>query len=179
MALASHDIGCCRDSSSMKLLSPFSALCRLQHTCGMRCHPLVDHFRRHSAMRQEAKLLDRKRPRVGGQALNAGHCTRHASTSCRAQALVADPAVTGQPQKEATPNDGSTQTVSQSSAYPFEELEAKWQSYWLQNKTFRTPDIKELDTSKPKFYALDMFPYPRSVVSSPQVRSISGFALDH
>ena len=47
-----------------------------------------------------------------------------------------------------------------SAAYPFTELEAKWQEYWLRNKTFRTPDLGELDTSKPKAYILDMFPYP-------------------
>ncbi|EIE26840.1 putative leucyl tRNA synthetase [Coccomyxa subellipsoidea C-169] len=45
-------------------------------------------------------------------------------------------------------------------SYPFTELEAKWQDFWLRNKTFRTPDIGELDTSKPKAYILDMFPYP-------------------
>lgn len=33
--------------------------------------------------------------------------------------------------------------------------------YWAENKTFRTPEFRDLDTSKPKFYALDMFPYPR------------------
>ncbi|KAL3345601.1 hypothetical protein AABB24_024519, partial [Solanum stoloniferum] len=43
-------------------------------------------------------------------------------------------------------------------AYPFHEIEPKWQHYWEENKTFRTPD--EIDTSKPKFYVLDMFPYP-------------------
>lgn len=36
------------------------------------------------------------------------------------------------------------------------EIETKWQKYWLENKTFKTPT----DTSKPKFYVLDMFPYP-------------------
>lgn len=35
-------------------------------------------------------------------------------------------------------------------------IETKWQKYWLENKTFKTPT----DTSKPKFYVLDMFPYP-------------------
>ncbi|CAG9464601.1 unnamed protein product [Pedinophyceae sp. YPF-701] len=45
-------------------------------------------------------------------------------------------------------------------AYPFNDIEKKWQQYWDENQTFRTPDISELDTSKPKFYALDMFPYP-------------------
>ena len=42
--------------------------------------------------------------------------------------------------------------------YPFQEIERKWQDYWQRHKTFRTPD--EIDTSKPKFYVLDMFPYP-------------------
>ena len=40
--------------------------------------------------------------------------------------------------------------------YNFTAIEKKWQDYWEQNKTFKTV----LDTSKPKFYALDMFPYP-------------------
>lgn len=35
-------------------------------------------------------------------------------------------------------------------------IEPKWQAYWDRNKTFRTAD----DADKPKFYALDMFPYP-------------------
>eukprot|EP00775_Hariotina_reticulata_P005133 gene5133-5373_t len=50
---------------------------------------------------------------------------------------------------------GATQA---SSAYPFLEIEAKWQQYWEDHQTFRTPD--EIDTSKPKYYVLDMFPYP-------------------
>ncbi|MCZ6571077.1 MAG: class I tRNA ligase family protein, partial [Deltaproteobacteria bacterium] len=37
-------------------------------------------------------------------------------------------------------------------------IEAKWQEYWSTRKTFRA----EVDTSKPKFYVLDMFPYPSS-----------------
>ncbi|GAV73303.1 tRNA-synt_1 domain-containing protein/Anticodon_1 domain-containing protein/tRNA-synt_1g domain-containing protein/tRNA-synt_1_2 domain-containing protein [Cephalotus follicularis] len=43
-------------------------------------------------------------------------------------------------------------------AYPFHEIEPKWQRFWEDHRTFRTPD--EVDTSKPKFYVLDMFPYP-------------------
>jgi leucyl-tRNA synthetase len=43
-------------------------------------------------------------------------------------------------------------------AYPFKEIEAKWQSYWDRQATFRTP--AQVDTSKPKYYVLDMFPYP-------------------
>ncbi len=41
-------------------------------------------------------------------------------------------------------------------SYNPKEIETKWQKYWLENKTFITPT----DTSKPKFYVLDMFPYP-------------------
>ncbi|KAK3039655.1 hypothetical protein RJ639_026996 [Escallonia herrerae] len=37
-------------------------------------------------------------------------------------------------------------------AYPFDEIEPRWQRYWDENRTFRTPD--EIDTSKPKFYAM-------------------------
>ena len=44
--------------------------------------------------------------------------------------------------------------------YNFKEIEKKWQKYWEDNKTFKT-DIR--DFSKPKFYALDMFPYPSGV----------------
>ncbi|QJD83688.1 leucine--tRNA ligase [Cohnella herbarum] len=36
------------------------------------------------------------------------------------------------------------------------KIEPKWQSYWDKNKTFRTTE----EAGKPKFYALDMFPYP-------------------
>ncbi len=42
--------------------------------------------------------------------------------------------------------------------YPFTDIEKKWQSYWDEHKTFRTP--LEPDASKPKYYVLDMFPYP-------------------
>ncbi|MDX9881262.1 MAG: leucine--tRNA ligase [Prolixibacteraceae bacterium] len=40
--------------------------------------------------------------------------------------------------------------------YKFREIEAKWQQYWEENKTFKTKN----DFSKPKYYILDMFPYP-------------------
>ena len=42
-------------------------------------------------------------------------------------------------------------------AYNFTEIEKKWQKFWDDNRTFYT-DV--WDFSKPKFYALDMFPYP-------------------
>ena len=42
-------------------------------------------------------------------------------------------------------------------AYNFNEIEKKWQKYWDEHETFKT-DV--WDFSKPKYYALDMFPYP-------------------
>ncbi|MBT4051456.1 MAG: class I tRNA ligase family protein, partial [Bacteroidetes Order II. Incertae sedis bacterium] len=47
------------------------------------------------------------------------------------------------------------------SEYPFQNIETKWQAFWESNKTFRTPS--DVDTSKPKYYVLDMFPYPSGV----------------
>ena len=41
-------------------------------------------------------------------------------------------------------------------AYDHLAIEKKWQAYWLENKTFKA----EIDHSRPKYYILDMFPYP-------------------
>ncbi len=41
-------------------------------------------------------------------------------------------------------------------AFDHTQIERKWQSYWEENKTFKT----EFEPGKKKFYALDMFPYP-------------------
>ena len=40
--------------------------------------------------------------------------------------------------------------------YNFKEIERKWQSFWADNQTFKA----EIDSTKPKYYVLDMFPYP-------------------
>ena len=58
-------------------------------------------------------------------------------------------------------------------AYPFHEIEPKWQRFWEYNRTFRTPD-DDIDTSKPKYYVLDMFPYPRFLNSSYLALAVSG-----
>jgi leucyl-tRNA synthetase len=42
-------------------------------------------------------------------------------------------------------------------AYDFGRIEQKWQKRWEQDKTFRA---KDCDASRPKYYVLDMFPYP-------------------
>jgi leucyl-tRNA synthetase len=46
--------------------------------------------------------------------------------------------------------------------YDFAAIEAKWQTYWSDNETFRTPNPGDpgFDATRPKFYVLDMFPYP-------------------
>ena len=44
--------------------------------------------------------------------------------------------------------------------YNFVEIEKKWQKYWNENKNFK---VDVWDFSKPKYYALDMFPYPSGV----------------
>jgi len=40
--------------------------------------------------------------------------------------------------------------------YNFREIEQKWQAYWKENKTYKV----DIDKNKPKYYVLDMFPYP-------------------
>jgi len=44
--------------------------------------------------------------------------------------------------------------------YDHIQIEKKWQEYWDNHKTFRTPELNEIDKSKPKYYVLDMLPYP-------------------
>lgn len=47
-------------------------------------------------------------------------------------------------------------------AFPFETFEPKWQAHWEDNKTFHVanPGDADFDASKPKYFVLDMFPYP-------------------
>jgi leucyl-tRNA synthetase len=49
-----------------------------------------------------------------------------------------------------------TTDKNKSMKYDHKTIEAKWQHYWQKNKTFKS----EVDHSKPKYYVLDMFPYP-------------------
>lgn len=50
----------------------------------------------------------------------------------------------------------------QRKAFPFSEFEPKWQAEWEARKAFRTPNPGEagFDATKPKYFVLDMFPYP-------------------
>jgi leucyl-tRNA synthetase len=47
-------------------------------------------------------------------------------------------------------------------SYPFDQIEPKWQAIWEERQLFCVPNPSEknFDPSKPKFYILDMFPYP-------------------
>lgn len=46
--------------------------------------------------------------------------------------------------------------IEMSAEYNFREVEQKWRQFWDENQTYKT----EIDHSKPKYYVLDMFPYP-------------------
>ena len=67
--------------------------------------------------------------------------------------------------KGSTPSTAATAAAT--TGYPFTAIEAKWQSYWKENKTFATParrtvqeDGTVVRSAKKKKYVLDMFPYP-------------------
>lgn len=107
------------------------------------------------------RLAQLRRPALGRQHGSAAFST---SRTCQAASAASVTEVETQPQPQPAGSEAGGAVkggVYQSTAYPFTDIEAKWQAFWDEHKTFRTPDITELDTSKPKFYALDMFPYPR------------------
>ena len=51
---------------------------------------------------------------------------------------------------------------SQRKQYPFPEFEPKWQQHWAETSAYRAPGPgdADFDASRPKYYVLDMFPYP-------------------
>ena len=45
-------------------------------------------------------------------------------------------------------------------AYDPASIEPRWQEFWAEQQTFRAPDPGEPGGDRPKYYVLDMFPYP-------------------
>ena len=94
-------------------------------------------------------------PKRAAARVVASSSSRGASSSSARDAVASDVAET---------SSDAESTAARSGGYPFADIEARWQKHWAENKTFKTPD--QIDTTKPKFYALDMFPYPRRVVAA-------------
>lgn len=56
--------------------------------------------------------------------------------------------------------------MKMASEYDFSAIEKKWQKYWEENQTFKAVDF----SPKPKYYCLDMFPYPSGAGSTSAIR---------
>lgn len=55
------------------------------------------------------------------------------------------------------------------SRYDAESIELKWQQFWVDNKSFEC----EMDAARPKYYLLEMFPYPSGNIHMGHVRNYS------
>jgi len=119
-----------------------------------------------------------RRSRTGGSVVRAlvtaTATTTTSPMTCAAARRVTAPRAIGAMRCVTATRTTTTKAVADSSAasagsgeatsggsgggYPFADIEPKWQRFWAENKTFATP--REVDETKPKFYALDMFPYP-------------------
>ena len=94
-------------------------------------------------------------PRPGAQPGVAGRTT---TTTAAGAAAPAASSEAGEQQVQQQGAAAGEAKVKASQAYPFAEIEGRWQAHWERHETFRTPD--EVDERKPKHYVLDMFPYP-------------------
>jgi leucyl-tRNA synthetase len=64
--------------------------------------------------------------------------------------------------RQMIPSQNSSPAAHRTKQFPFDEYEPRWQKVWGENKAFRTPNPGEpdFDAAKPKYFVLDMFPYP-------------------
>ena len=122
----------------------------------------------HTSTRRRCSVW-RSRCEADGRALSTRRaCDLAASTESHSVTQTdanADASAKGNTLSSVKTENSSVKERARSTAYPFAEIEQKWQKYWAENKTFRTD--KQPDTSKPKYYVLDMFPYPRSHLDHP------------
>ncbi|KAG6383828.1 hypothetical protein SASPL_156403 [Salvia splendens] len=121
-----------------------------------RIHSAIPPFPASYSLPRRQPLLHRRGPRFSFSRLRIINCSKLANES-------GNPSSSEMSEHHSVSGDDGVRR-----AYPFHEIEPKWQHYWEEKKTFRTPD--EIDTSKPKFYVLDMFPYPRSLSLSSELR---------
>lgn len=70
-------------------------------------------------------------------------------------------------QEESSTTTATATATTSSTSYPFATVEAKWQAYWKEHRTFATPSRRITNedgtitrSTKKKKYVLDMFPYP-------------------
>jgi hypothetical protein len=129
-----------------------------------RASPVTAAAARHSRLAQRRSTMASPAALVAGRRrLGAAACAAWSHAASRAYPLrvaasSADDARRAVRTRAVADVADATAEV-RTGGYPFADIEARWQKHWADNKTFRTPE--QIDTSKPKFYALDMFPYPR------------------
>ncbi|CAI7809666.1 unnamed protein product [Closterium sp. NIES-54] len=134
----------------MSLSSPFWPKSSSASISSVRLSSLRSTFAHVSNQPAPCRMSRNARVLCSAAASDGGGSSSSSTAVDTAVAPATAPATAGAP---------PAQTGSrQSTAYPFTEIEAKWQAQWEEKATFRTPD--DVDTSKPKYYVLDMFPYP-------------------
>lgn len=136
------------------------------HACASSAAVTSSSYRRASFLPTSQRSVSSFR---SGRAFHGFHILRNVpriATSCNTRFLTvrSDATLAGKETLLVTESnteleqDKGPETPQKIRGYPFSEVEARWQEFWEENQTFRTPDA--VDTSKPKYYVLDMFPYP-------------------